>query len=186
MNKLLGTLTLGFLLSLTLISTVNGSTSIEQNFALCNLGNWNRASNPGDVQINICNAYTTWQASVQYEIKARDFATSVASGGCNGGPCSNPTVGGISPGSYLILRIYPSYISGLQVFEPDHYGHMQQAWFPYSQFSYQNLLNCNPYYQVCYSPSQYCYNSLGTSCSVLIFRIAATPFTANVFFSLPY
>lgn len=182
MNRPLVLLTMGFVLSLTLLSTVDGSTSVGENFYLCNEGEWYHARNSGQVQINVCSKDGSGQGSVQYAIKYND--ATVASGGCNGGPCSNPTVGGVNANSYLILRFYPSYISGIQVIELDSKGNVHQVWVPYDQNNYQNSLNCNPYYQFCYTPSQsYCASS--QSCSTVIFRIAATPITINVFFSLP-
>lgn len=181
MNRPLVVLTIGFALSLMLLSTVSGSTSIGQNFYLCNQGDWYHATNSGQVQINVCSKDGSGQGSVQYVIKYND--ATVGSGGCNGGPCSNPTIGGVNANSYLILRFYPSYISGIQVIEPDSNGNVQQVWVPYNQNNYQNILNCNPDYQFCYITSQsYCTSA--QSCSAVIFRIAATPITVNVFFSL--
>lgn len=185
MNRPLVLLTIGFVLSLMLLSTVSGSTSVEQNFFLCNQGNL--AGSSGQVQINVCNKYGSSQGSVQYEVKSSNYV-SLATGGCNGGPCSNPTVGGVNANSYLILRFYPNYISGIQIFQPDSNGNIQQVWIPYS-YSYYGYnyygygLNCNPYYQVCYTQSQnYC--NYSQSCSAVMFRIAATPLTVNVFFNL--
>jgi hypothetical protein len=167
-----------------LLATVSGSTSVKPlNFFLCNQGNWNQARNSGDVQINVCTG-ANGQGNVQFEIKYN--GGSIASGGCNIGPCSSPTVGGIEDNSYIILRFSPSYISGIQVIEPDSNGNAQQVWGPY-QNSYQ--ANCNPDYQFCYtSQSQsYCGNFQSYGCSAVVFRIAATPITINVFFTLsPY
>ncbi len=174
---------MGFALSLMIMATVSGSVSVRQNFFLCNQGNWNQASNPGDVQINVCTgANGSQQGNVQYEIK--DGNAFVASGGCNPGPCSDPTVGGVADGSYMILRFSPGYISGIQVIEPDSYGNAQQVWVPYQSSS---QAGCNPYFQFCYtSQSQsYCGNFQSNSCSGVVFRIAATPITVNVFFTLP-
>ena len=184
MNRPLALLTAGFILSLMLLSTVSGSTSIRQNFYLCNHGDWYTATNSGQMQINICSKDGSGQGSVQYAIRYN--GATVASGGCNGGPCSNPTVGGVNANSYLILRFYPSYISGIQVIQPDSKGNAQHVWVPYNQNNYQNTLNCNPDYQFCYTQSQGdC--TYSQSCSAVIFRIAATPITINVFFSLsPY
>ena len=172
---------MGFVLSLMLFSTVSGSTSMQPGF-LCNRGDWRHAGDSGQVQINVCsNANGSVQGSVQYEIKY-NYAI-IASGGCNGGPCSNPTIGGISDNSYLLLRFYPSYISGIQVMELDSNGNPCTVWIPYDQISYQNPLNCNPYYQFCFTQNQnYC--GYSQSCSAVIFRIASTPITVNVFFSL--
>jgi hypothetical protein len=153
-----------------LLATVSGSTSVMQNFLLCNQGNWSQASNSGDVQINVCTTPSGNQGgNVQFEIRTN--GATIASGGCNIGPCSNPTVGGIENDSYITLRFSPSYISGIQVIEPDGNGNIQQVWVPYQ--SYQT--NCNPYYQFCYGYS------------AVVFRIVATPITINVFFTLsPY
>ena len=185
MNKPLVLLTMGFALSLMLLATVSGSTSVMQNFFLCNQGNWNQARNSGDVQINVCTgANGSQQGNVQFEIKSN--GTSIASGGCNIGPCSNPTVTGIQDDSYIILRFSPSYISGIQVIEPDSSGNVQQVWVPYG-YSYQT--DCNPYYQFCYTPQSqsYCGNFQSYGCSAVAFRIVATPITINVFFTLsPY
>jgi len=183
MNRPLALLTLGVVLSLTLLSYVNGSISVDQNFNLCSLGN--RAGSPGQVQINVCNNYYygNGQGPLQYEIKSSNYE-SYASGGCNGGRCSYPTVVGVSPNSYLILRYSPNYISGLQIIEPDSNGNTQLVWVPYNQINnYQYNLNCNPYYQVCFSQGWNGWNNCGYGqCSAVIVRIAATPFTVNVFF----
>jgi hypothetical protein len=186
MNRPLVFLMMGFVFSLMLLSTVSGSTSVNQYFFLCNNFDWTYAHDPGQVQINVCNngygyGYGSNQESVKYEIKYE--GTSIVSGGCNGGPCSNPTIANVNTNSYLILRFYPSYISGIQVIEPDGYGHAQPIWVPYNQLYYQNGLNCNPYYQFCFTQSQWSC-SYSQSCSAVIFRIAATPITVNVFFSL--
>ena len=185
MSRSLVVLTTGFALSLMLLATVSASTSVNQSFFLCNQGNWDLARNPGEVQINVCTGSNGNQpGSVVYEIKSN--GVSVASGGCNGGPCSNPTQGGIADNSYIILRFSPSSISGLQIIEPDSNGNTQQVWVPY-QSGYQP--NCNPYSQFCFSPQSqnYCGNFQSNSCSAAVFRIAATPITINVFFTLsPY
>src|SRR5208337_4812291 len=175
MNRPLVFLTMGFVLSLMLLSTVNGSTSVMQGFQLCNQGVWNTATTSGQVQINICTQSGGGQGSVQYLIN--DNGATVAYGGCNGGPCSYPTISGVNANSYLILHFYPNYISGIQVIEPDNYGIVRQVWVPYN---YQSTL-CNPFYQICYTQSSYCTSQ---SCSAVIFRIVATPITVNVFFSL--
>jgi hypothetical protein len=184
MTRSLVLVSMAIVVSLMLVATVNGSTSVKQNFYACNQGEWNRAVNEGDVQINICttsNGYSSGgQGTVQYQI--RYDGASVASGGCNIGPCSNPTVVGINPGSYMIMQFYPSYVSSLQVIEPDNSGSIQTVWVPLGQYNYQNYLNCNPYFQFCYSQNQnYC--SYSSSCSLVTFRIAATPITINVYFS---
>ena len=185
MNRPLVLLTMGFALSLMLLANVSGSTYVNQNPLLCNQGVWNQASNPGDVQINVCTgANGSQQGNVRFEIKYN--GASIAAGGCNLGPCSNPTVGGIKDDSYIILRFSPSSISGIQVIEPDSNGNLQQVWVPY-QFSYQ--ASCDPYSEFCYTPqsSSYCGNFQSNSCSAVVFRIAATPITINVFFTLsPY
>ena len=187
MNRSLVLLSMALVVSLMMVVSVNGSTSVKQNFISCNGGEWNRAFNNGDVQINICtnsNGYSNsngGQGTVNYQIRYN--GTSVASGGCNLGPCSNPTVVGISPGSYMIMQFYPSYVSAMQVIEPDSSGTIQAVWVPLgSGYNYQNYINCNPYYQFCYSQNQnYC--SYSTSCSIMTFRISATPITINVYFS---
>jgi len=185
MNRSLVLLTMGFALSLMLLANVSGSTVVYQNFIFCNQGNWNQASSSGDVQINVCTGSSGSQGgNVRFEIRSN--GASVASGGCNLGPCSNPTAGGISDNSYVILRFSPSSISGIQVFEPDSNGNIQQVWVPY-QSSYQT--NCDPYYQFCYTQQSqsYCGNFQSNSCSALDFRIVSTPITINVFFtSSPY
>ncbi len=173
MNRSLVFLTMGFVLSLMLLSTVNGSTSVMQRFQLCNQGVWNTAVSPGQVEINLCSQ-TGYGQSVQYIVNQN--GQTVAAGGCNGGPCSYPTISGVDDNSYLILHFYPSYISGIQVIEPDSEGNFHQVWAPYN---YQNSF-CNPYYQICYSQSNYCWYQ---SCSAVVFRIVATPITVNVFFS---
>jgi len=181
MNRPLVLLTMGFALSLMLLATVNGSTSVQQSFFLCNQGDWNQARNSGDVQINVCTGANGNQGgNVRFEIKYN--GASIASGGCNIGPCSNPTVGGVEDSSYIILRFSPSYISGIQVIEPDSNGNAQQVWVPY-QNSYQT--NCNPAYQFCYTSQSQSYygNCQSYSCSAVVFRIAATPITINVFFT---
>ena len=177
MKRPLALLTMGFVLSLMLLSTVTGSTSVRQGFYLCNLGDWNRASDAGEVQINVCsNGYGSSQTFVQYAIKYGSLT--IAAGGCNGGPCSNPTAVGVNDNAYLVLRFYPSYISGLQVIMSGSNGHAQWVWVPYNQNNYQD---CNPYYDFCYSgPSSCGYQS----CSAVVFRIPCTPLTVNVFFSL--
>ncbi len=189
MNRSVVLLTIGFLLSLTLISTVSGSTSVRQanfsNFYLCNQGQWNQASNSGNLQINVCNKVNGSNPGwVQYEINYG--GASVVSGGCAPGPCSNPTEAGVQNNSYLILRFYPSNIYGIQVIESDSQGNAQQVWLPYQNGyqNYQTALSCNPYFQFCYAQNQtYCNNSQG--CSAVMFRIEATPITINVFFSAP-
>jgi hypothetical protein len=176
MNRPIVLLTMGFILSLMLLSTVNGSTAVDQGFFMCALMS-NRAGNSGDVQINLCgNGYN--QGSVEFEIRY-NFVT-VATGGCNGGPCSHPTASGIGANSFLILRFYPGYISGLQVIEPDSNGNIQHIWVPYN---YQSATNCNPYYQFCFTQNWNNWNYCSSSCSAVIFRIAATPITVNVLFS---
>ena len=174
MRKALALLTTGVALSLMLLAAVSGSTHVTQNFFLCNQGVWNQASSPGDVQINVCTGANGGQGggNVQYEIKSNSAI--VASGGCNIGPCSNPTVGGIANNSYIILRFSPSSISGIQVIEPDTNGNVQQVWVPYQ---YSSQLNCNPDYQFCFAPP--------SEGSAVTFTIVDTPITINVFFSLP-
>ena len=185
MNRPLVLLATGFALSLMLLATVSGSTLVNQNPLLCNQGNWNQASNPGNVQINVCTgANGSQQGNVQFQIRYN--GAYVASGGCNIGPCSNPTASGISDDSYIILRFSPSYISGIQIIEPDSNGNLQQLWVPY-QSSY--LASCDPYSQFCFTPQSqsYCGNFQSDGCSAVVFRIAATPITINVFFTLsPY
>jgi hypothetical protein len=184
MNRALVLLTMGFALSLMLMAAVSGSTSVNQSFFFCNQGNWYQASGSGDVQINVCTgAYGSQGGNVQFQIKTN--GVSVASGGCNPGPCSNPTAYGIEDSSYIILRFSPSSISGMQVMEPDSSGIIQQVWVPY-QTSYQT--NCDPYYQFCYTPQSqsYCGNFQSNSCSAVAFRIVTTPITINVFFTSPY
>jgi hypothetical protein len=181
MNRSLVLLTMGLALSLTLLSTVNSSAAVADNFYLCNQGDWYHARGSGQVQINICSKDGSGQGSVQYAIKHND--ATIASGGCNGGPCSNPTAGGVSADSYMILRFYPSSIAGIQVIELDSEGNARQVWVPYNQNYYQSNLNCNPYYQYCFTQTQsYC--TYSQSCSAVIFRIATTPITVNIFFSL--
>jgi hypothetical protein len=177
MNRTLVALTLGFALSLMLLSTVSASTSVDQGFLMCTLMG-NRAGNSGELQINLCgNGYN--QASVQFEIRY-NYVT-VITGGCNGGPCSHPTAAGISPNSFLILRFYPGYISGIEVIEPDSNGNIQRIWVPYN---YQYTLNCNPYYQFCFAQNWNYWNYCNSqSCSAVVFRIAATPITVNVLFN---
>ena len=173
---------MGFALSLMLLATVSGSTSVMQSFFLCDQGVGNQARNSGDVQINVCpGANGSQPGNVRFEIQSN--GASIASGGCNIGPCSNPTAAGIEDNSYIILRFSPSYISGIQVIEPDSNGNIQQVWVPY-QYNYQTT--CNPYYQFCYtSQSQsYCGNFQSNGCSAVVFRIASTPITINVFFTL--
>jgi hypothetical protein len=183
MNRSLVLLTTGFALSLMLLATVSGSVSVQQNFFLCDQGVWNQASNSGDVQINVCTgANGSQQGNVVYQIKYGNAF--VAGGGCNSGPCSDPTVGGVADDSYIILRFSPSSISGMQVIEPDSSGVAQQVWVPF-QYSYQAY--CDPYSQFCFtSQSQsYCGNFQSNSCSAVIFRIVTTPITINVFFTSP-
>jgi len=183
MNRPVVLLTMGFALSLMLLATVNASTSVQQNFFLCNQGNWNQASNSGVVQINVCTgAGGSQQGNVRFDIKYNNAI--IASGGCNIGPCSNPTMGGVSADSYIILRFSPSTIAGIQVYEPDSNGITQQVWVPYQSVS---LSSCDPYYQFCYtSQSQsYCGNYQSNGCSAVIFRVVATPITINVYFTLP-
>ena len=183
MNRSLVLLTMGFALSLMLLATVSGSTSIQQNFFLCNQGVWNQATNSGDLQINVCTGINGNQrGNVVYQIKYGN--TFVAQGGCNPGPCSDPTESGVADGSYIILRFSPSYFSGMQVIEPDSQGNVQQVWVPYQSSS---QAGCDPYSQFCFtSQSQsYCGNYQSNSCSAVIFRIAATPLTINVFLTLP-
>ena len=166
---------MGFTLSLMLLATVSGSTYVKQNF-LCNQGNWNEATSSGDVQINVCTGANGQQWNVQYDIKYN--GASVASGGCNLGPCSDPTVGGISNNSYITLRFWPGTISGIQVFEPDMNGNIQQVWVPYY---YGYPANCNPDNQFCFtSPNQ------SNDASTVTFTIITTPITINIFFTSPY
>jgi hypothetical protein len=176
---------MGFALSLMLLASVSGSISVRQNFFYCNQGVWNLATSSGNVQVNVCTgANGSQQGNVRFEIRYN--GASVASGGCNIGPCSNPTASGISNDSYIILRFSPSYISGIQVFEPDFNGNLQQVWVPYQSSS---QANCNPYYEFCYTPQSqsYCGNFQSPSCSAVVFRIVTTPITINVFFTLsPY
>jgi len=185
MNRHLVLLTMGFALSLMLLASVSGSTTVNQSFFLCNQGVWNQATNSGDVQINVCTgANGNQQGNVRFEIKYN--GASIASGGCNFGPCSNPTIGGITDNSYVILRFSPASISGIQVIEPDSNGNAQQVWVPYQ---YSSQPDCNPYYQFCYTPQSqsYCGNFQSNGCSAVVFRITATPVTINVFFTLsPY
>ena len=167
-----------------LLATVSGSTHVAQNFFLCNQGDWNQANNPGDVQINVCTgAYSNHQGSVQYDI--RHNGASIASGGCNFGPCSNPTVGGIASGSYIILRFSPGTISGMQVIEQDTSGSLQQVWVPYN---YASQVYCDPSYEFCFTPQNqnYCGNFQSNDCSAVAFTIVNTPITINVFFTIPY
>jgi len=181
MNRPLVFLTMSLALSLMLFANVNGSTYVKQGFFLCNQGNWNQASNPGDLQINVCTANGN-QGNVVFDVRLNGL--SVASGGCNFGPCSDPTAVGVQDDSYLILRFSPSYIYGMQVMEPDSTGSLQQVWVPY-QSGYQ--ASCNPYSQFCFtSQSQNnCGNYQSNSCSAVIFRIVTTPITINIFFSQP-
>ena len=177
MNRALVLLTMGFALSLMLVASVSGSTSVNQSFFFCNQGNWYQASGSGDVQINVCTgAYGSQGGNVQFQIKTN--GVSVASGGCNPGPCSNPTAYGIEDSSYIILRFSPSYIYGMQIIGPN----VQQVWVPY-QSSYQP--NCNPYSQFCFTQQSqnYCGVYQSNSCSAVVFRIAATPITINIFFT---
>jgi len=173
-----------FALSLMLLATVSGSTSVAQNFFLCNQGNWNQATNSGDVQINVCTgANGSQQGNVYYEVRYN--GASVASGGCNFGPCSDPTTGGIANDSYMILRFSPGTISGIQVIEPDMSGNLHQVWVPYQ---YGSQVNCDPDYQFCFTPSSqsYCGNFQSGDCSAVTFTVITTPITINVFFTLPY
>jgi hypothetical protein len=175
---------MAFALSLMLLAGVNGSTYVEQNFFLCNQGAWNQASNSGDVQINVCTgANGSQQTNVGYDIRYN--GGSVASGGCNLGPCSNPTAGGVANYSHIILRFSPSSISGLQVIEPDANGNLQQVWVPYQ---YSSQANCNPDYQFCFTPpsQSYCGDFQSNDCSAVAFTIINTPITINVFFSIPH
>ena len=185
MNRPLALLTMVFMLSLLPLGSVSASTSVRQSFFTCNNGLWNLATNSGDVQINVCSgASGSQQGNVRFEIKYN--GASVAAGGCNFGPCSNPTIGGVSDDSYIILRFSPSSISGIQVIEPDSTGNPQQVWVPYQ---YGSPANCDPYYQFCFtSQSQsYCGNFQSNGCSAEVFRIINTPITINVYFtSSPY
>jgi hypothetical protein len=150
---------------------------------LCNQGVWNQASAPGDVQINVCTGVSgSQQGNVRYEIKSS--GASVASGGCNIGPCSDPTAGGIADNSYIILRFSPGTVSGIQVIEPDSSGSLRQVWVPYQ---YTSQAYCNPDYQFCYTPTSqsYCGNFQSNSCSAVVFTIVNTPITVNVYFTLP-
>jgi hypothetical protein len=167
-----------------LLVNVSGSVSVNQNFFLCDQGASNQARNPGDMQINVCTGSNgNQQGNVVYEIKTN--GASVASGGCNFGPCSDPTQGGIADNSYIVLRFSPSSIYGIQVIELDSNGNAQQVWVPY-QSSYQ--ANCDPYAQFCFSQQSqnYCGNFQSNSCSAVVFRIVTTPITINVFFTSPY
>jgi len=187
MNRSLVLLTMEFVLSLMLISAVSGSTSVAQtNFFTCNQGNWNQASNSGNLQINVCTPYTSYNygssQSVQYAVYYNQV--SVVSGGCSLGPCSNPTAVGIQNNSYLVLRFYPSYIYGMQIIEPDSKGNAQQVWLQYNG-GYPGYQTCNPYFQFCFAQNQsYCSGYQG--CSAVVFRIETTPITINVFFNRPY
>ena len=181
MNRPLTLLTVGFALSLMLLTAVSASTSNMQNFFLCNQGIWNQASNSGNVQINVCTGANGNQGgNVQFLIQYN--GATVAAGGCNSGPCSNPTVSGVQDDSYIVLRFSPGYISGIQVIEPDSNGNTQHVWIPYQ---YSSQINCNSYYQFCYSPQNqvYCGNYQSNSCSAVVFRIATTPITINVYFT---
>jgi hypothetical protein len=184
MHKPIVLLTIVVALSLMLLGTASGSTYVRQNFFLCDQGQWNQASNSGDVQINVCTgAGGSQQGNVHYEIKSN--GASVASGGCNYGPCSSPTAGGIADNSYIILRFSPGYFSGLQVIEPDNTGALQQVWVPYQ---YTSQVYCDPTYQFCFSQQSqsYCANFQSNSCSAVVFRIVTTPVTINVYFTQPY
>ena len=184
MNRYLLLLTTGLALSLMLMANVSGATSVNQSFLSCNQGSWNQAANPGDLQINVCTGTNgSGQGSVTYQIRYN--GADVASGGCTSGPCSNPTAGGISAGSYIVLRFSPSSISGMQILEPDSSGNLQQVWVTY-QYNYQ--VNCDPNSQFCFTPQSqsYCGNFQSNSCSAVLFRIAATPITINVYFTSPY
>lgn len=166
-----------------LMATVSGSAYAQQNFFLCNQGVWNQASSPGEMQINVCTgANGGQQGNVLYEIKTN--GASVASGGCNFGPCSNPTAGGIADNSYIILRFSPGTIAGLQVMEPDSNGNLQQVWVPYQ---YGSLASCDPDYQFCFTQQSqsYCGYYQSNDCSALVFTIINTPITINVYFTLP-
>jgi len=184
MNRSLVLLTMAFAMSLMMLATVSGATFVNQNFFLCNQGNWGQATNSGDVQINVCTGASGNQGgNVQYQIIYN--GASIASGGCNIGPCSSPTAGGIQDNSYVILRFSPSSISGIQVMEPDSNGNLQQVWVPYQSVS---QANCDPFSQFCYTPQSqsYCGNFQSNGCSAVVFRIVATPITINVFFTYPY
>ena len=181
MNRSFVFLTVGFALSLMVLATVSGSTYVRQDF-LCQ-SNWTQASNAGDVQINICTgANGSHQGNVEYEIGYN--GVSVASGGCNFGPCSDPTVGGIANGSSITLHFSPGTISGIQVMEPDTEGNTQQVWVPYQ---YASQANCDPSNQFCFTPQSqnYCGNFQSNDCSAVTFTIINTPITINVFFTLP-
>src|SRR5208282_6600787 len=114
MNRSLVLLTMGFVLSIMLISTVSGSTSVNQTSIFsCNQDKWNQASESGNLQINVCTpvvvgdtkyGYGNNEPSVQYAVYYNQ--ATVASGTCSLGPCSNPTAVGVE-NSYLILRFYP-------------------------------------------------------------------------------
>ena len=205
MSRAIVLLTIGFVLSVMLISTVGASTSVSQtNFFACNQGNWNQASGSGNLQINVCTPYTGYnyygsnQPSVQYAVYYNQ--QSVVSGGCSLGPCSNPTAVGVLYDSYLILRFYPGYSwnGGAQIIEPDSHGNIQQIWLPFNQnsqnylnyqnyWNYPNALSCNPYFQFCFAQSNnYCSSYNSQNCPALIFRVQATPITINVFFNQPY
>lgn len=177
-------LTTSLALSLVLLASVSGSTYVRQNFFSCNQGVWNQASNPGYVQINVCTgANGNQQGNVRYEIRSN--GASVASGGCNIGPCSNPTAGGIANNSYITLRFSPGTISGIEVIEPDMNGNLRQVWVPYH---YSSLANCDPDYEFCFTQQSqsYCGNFQSNDCSAVVFTIVSTPITINVFFTLPY
>jgi len=181
MNRLLVPLTIGVVLSLMLSATANASTPVS--FFACNQGIWNQATGTGNLQINICTGSNGGQqGNVVYQIMFN--GASVASGGCNIGPCSDPTEGAIQDNSFIILRFSPSSLYGLQVIQLDSAGNPQLTWVPYQSSS---QANCNPYSQFCFSQQSqsYCGAYQSNSCSVAVFRIASTPITINVFFTSP-
>ena len=181
MNKLFVPIIIGVVLSLMLTATVNASTPVS--FFACNQGVWNQATGSGNLQINICTGSNgSQQGNVVYQIMVN--GASVASGGCNIGPCSDPTEGAIQDNSFIILRFSPSYIYGFQVIQLDTNGNPQQTWVAYQNSSQPN---CNPYSQFCFSQQSqsYCGTYQSNSCSAVVFRIASTPITINVFFTSP-
>ena len=196
MNRSLVILTMGFVLSLMLLSSVSGSTSVNQADILSCNGHWYQATTSGNLQINVCTPVTAGDTnysygndqSVQYSVSYNQ--ASVASGVCgNLGPCSsayNPTVAGVEKNSYLLLRFYPGDIYGMQIIGPDGNGNVQRAWLPYNG-GYPGYQTCNPNpdVQFCFAQNySYCSNA-PQGCSAVVLRIEATPITINVFFNQP-
>ena len=189
MNRSLVFLTMGFVLSIMLISTVSGSTSISQTSTFSCRGG-GQASNSGDLQINVCTPVVVGDTnygygndqSVLYALYYNQ--ASVASGTCKQvGACS--TVSGVEENSNLVLRFNPGDIYGMQIIGPDGNGNIQRAWLPYNG-GYPGYQTCNPNpdVQFCFAQNQSdCYNP--QSCSAVVFRIEATPITINVFFNQP-